>query len=124
MAGDVAGTRSRKATQLAKKRLKAAREHLGKQEEKPFYDEVVRTVWGFLSDKLNIGQSELSRDNIREKLLAREVPGPLIDRTTALLDTCEMALFAPSAAPGGMQGAYEGALSLISELENTMQKAS
>jgi hypothetical protein len=118
LAGDIAGSRSRKAQSMAKKRLKRAREHMGKQEQKAFYDEIARAMWGFLSDKLNIGQSDLSREYVREQLLARTVPEALPERLTKLLDTCEMALFAPSAVSGGMESTYEEALSLISDIDN------
>ena len=40
------------------------------QENKPgeFYDEILRTLWGYVGDKLNIPVAQLSQDNIREKL--------------------------------------------------------
>lgn len=118
LALDVAGSRSRKAQSMAQKRLKLAKEHKENQQEKAFYDEVSRALWGFLSDKFNIGQSELSREKIREELLGRKVEATVADRLTSLLDTCEMALFAPSAISGGMEGTYQEALSLISEIDN------
>jgi len=33
-----------------------------------FYDEVLKALWGYISDKLNIPVSRLSKDNIEEKL--------------------------------------------------------
>ena len=80
----------------------------------------MRATWGFLSDKLNIRQSALSRENIRGQLLAGGIPGNLIDRLNGLLDTCEMALFAPSVISGGMETVYQEALSLISDIDKQM----
>lgn len=33
-----------------------------------FYDEVLKALWGYISDKLNIPVSRLSKDNIEEEL--------------------------------------------------------
>ena len=116
-AADVQGTRFRKATKLARKRLSAAKTHMEKKEEKAFYDEVVRTLWGYLSDKLSLRNAELSREHISEQLQEREVNPAYIERVTELLDTCEMALFAPTAISGGMEETYVQAIQLIADIE-------
>jgi len=115
---DVAGARRRKAAKMAKKRLGAAQQHLQAGKEKAFYDEVVRAMWGYLGNKFNLGQSEMSRERAAQLLRERGAEDPLIARLNALIDTCEMALFAPSAAPGGMQGTYDQAVELIADLED------
>lgn len=119
-AADVVGTRSKKATKMAKKRLSIAQKHMDGGNEKAFYDEVVRAVWGYLGDKLRLGQSDLSREEVRKVLEQKSVEAPLIDRLIRLLDTCEMALFAPVAAQGGMQGTYEEAMGFITEVEGKL----
>lgn len=115
---DVAGTRRRRAAKVAQKRLSVAQQHLRDGTEKAFYDEVVRALWGYLGNKFNLGQSELSRERAAELLRAQGTHEALIQRLHALLDTCEMALFAPNAAPGGMQGTYDQASHLIADLED------
>jgi len=117
---DIAGTRSRKATKIAKKRLAQANEYLKKRDEKGFYNEVTRAIWGYLGDKFNMGQSELSRETIKDKLSAQEVPETLIDQVTEVLDQSEMALFAPSSNGTSMNESYQRAEKLISDLENHM----
>ena len=119
-AQDVVGTRKKKATKMAKKRLAVAAKHIAEKNEKGFYDEVVRAMWGYLGDKLNMGQSDLSRETAGNALAAKGSDEVIIKRLTDLIDTCEMALFAPSAAPGGMQGTYDEALNLISDLEEVL----
>ncbi|MEZ4774289.1 MAG: BatD family protein [Bacteroidia bacterium] len=121
-AADQDGTRRKKASQMAKKRLTAAQKFLAAGEEKSFYKEITRAIWGYVSDKLTISQSELTRETIKEKLLAGNVPESLIGQLTDLLDTSEMALFAPSSAGGGMQGTYDQALKLIAEIEGITGK--
>ena len=117
---DVAGTRRKKATKMARKRLSVAEKYISDKNEKGFYDEVVRAIWGYLGDKLTMAQSNLSRENVGKEMIAKGSDEGSVQRVIDLLDTCEMALFAPSAAPGGMQGTYDEAVSLISDLEEKL----
>jgi len=117
-AKDVVGMKKRKATQMAQKRLATAQGHMQNGKEKEFYDEVIRAIWGYLSDKLTIGQAELSRDNIRELLTQKGIQPTTLKRLTDLLDTCEIALFAPTMVSGGMDATYNESLQFISDLED------
>ena len=117
---DIAGTRQRKAARVAKKRLTSAKVHLDKGEEKAFYDELIRTMWGYLGDKLKMPQSELYRERTQSALLGQGASPQQVEGVVAILDTAEMALFAPGAVVGGMQGAYDNTLSLITELEENL----
>jgi len=119
---DVAGMRSRKAQKLAKKRLAQALVHKNEQNEQAFYDEIVRAIWGYLADKLNIGQSELLREHIRARLADRGIAPEIIERCMSLLDKCEMALFAPSASEGGMDQTYQEAMQLIVDMEAPLKE--
>lgn len=114
---DVAGTRRRKAAKVAQKRLKVAEEFLKAGKSKEFYDELVRATWGYLGDKFSLRPSELNREKAAQVLASKGAPEPLTQQLNQLIDTCEMALYAPSAAPGGMQGTYETASKLITDLE-------
>ena len=118
---DVVGTRMKKATKLAKKRLEAAQKLMTSQSESEFYNEVVRAIWGYLGDKLALGQSELSRDEISKRLGAGGVTDATLITLQGVLDTCEMALFAPTAVEGGMKATYDGAVQLISDLEEELK---
>lgn len=118
LSADVVGSKRRKANKQALNRLKQAKTYLDANEQKAFYNEVIRAIWGYLSDKLNIGQSEMSKENIRENLLKRNVSEQNADVLKNILDTCEMALFAPSAVGQNMDETYKQAVSLISDIEN------
>ncbi|MEL6671314.1 MAG: BatD family protein [Bacteroidota bacterium] len=117
---DVAGTRSRKANKVVKKRLSQARKHIESGDERAFYDEVVKAVWNYISDKLSLGKSELSRELVRDQLSQRGVEAAYIDRLTQWIDNCEMALYAPSAVAGGMQATYDEGAALISSMEKDL----
>lgn len=123
MDADVKGTRSRQATRMAKKRLSVAANHMSGASEKEFYKEISDAVWGYLGDKLALGQSSLSRRQVAEMLEERGISEELINRLTSLLDNSEMALFAPSSAEGGMQAVYQEAEDIITQLEGQMKAA-
>ena len=120
LASDVAGTRSRKATKVAKKRLSKAQGFLKSKDERAFYNEISQVMWGYLGDKFNLETADMSRDVIQEKLQEREVPEELITRAKDVLDTSEMALFAPSSNGTHMADAYTAAEQLITDLEKSM----
>lgn len=93
---DVAGRRLAKAGKVARKRLRKARSVMGASDGGSlFYDELVKAIWGYLSDKLTIPASQLSRHNIADRLKDKNVSEEVINRTIELLDRCEMARYTP-----------------------------
>ena len=64
---NVAKVRTKKANKVATKRMKLAGKLLSENKKDAFYDEVLKALWGYISDKLNIPVSRLSKDNIEEK---------------------------------------------------------
>ena len=109
--------RARKAAQL---HLQNAHHHLEQNQARAFFDEVSRASLGYVSDKLHIEPSRLSKPLIRERLTAAGVEPPLIERFLQILQTCEMALFAGQDDPARMRSTYEEAEGVISELEGKL----
>ncbi|MEM6629444.1 MAG: BatD family protein [Bacteroidota bacterium] len=120
LASDVAGTRSRKATKVAKKRLSKAKGFLNNKDERAFYNEISQVIWGYLGDKFNLETADMSREVIQEKLQEQAVSEELISQAKDVLDTSEMALFAPSSNGTHMADAYQAAEKLITDLEKSM----
>lgn len=106
------------ADKVALERLKQAEVHLEKGEQRGFYDEISKALWGYVSDKLVINRSELSKANIRSKLIEQQVETEQIDNFIEILNNCEMAIFA---GIGGneqeMKKVYSQAKSVISAIE-------
>ncbi len=86
---DVVGEKNRRATKMARARLKQAGEFLSKNLYTAFYEELHKALLGFISDKLNMDQADLNKDNIAQALLAGGVPQDQTDAFTGLLDACE-----------------------------------
>jgi len=119
---DVAGRRGRKANKAATKRLKTARKLMRSGDANAFYDETARALWGYVSDRLNMAVSELTRDNVREKLAERGATAELTDRFIGALDECEFARYAPGDAAQTMDKVYSAAEQVINQMEGELKK--
>lgn len=117
---NVAYVRNRRADKFASKRFKLAKTYLVANQKEQFYDELLKAIWGYLSDKANIPLSELSRDKALELLRNKGVEDDLVQKFTTLLDNCEFARYAPSVA-GSMQEDYNNAVDLITKLQQKMK---
>ncbi len=118
---NISQVRNRKANRMAGKRLRKARNYLKQNNQDAFYEEVMKALWGYLGDKLNIPVAELSRDKSRDALSKKRVDGDLLGSIDTLLDNCEYARFAPSAGVSDMQELYKDAVTLISKLEQKLK---
>ena len=86
-----------------------------------FYDEVLKALWGYISDKLNIPVSLLSKDNIEEELRNYGVNDALIKEFLNVLNNCEFARYAPGDANQAMDKVYSASLEVISKMENSIK---
>jgi hypothetical protein len=118
---NIAKVRTKKANKVAAKRLKLAGKLLSENEKDAFYDEVLKALWGYISDKLNIPVSKLSKDNIEEKLIDHGVDDDLIKSFIDALNECEFARFAPGDENQAMDKVYATALEVISKMENSIK---
>ena len=119
---DVAGTRNRSATKMARKRLAVAGDFLQKNLYTAFYEELHKALLGFVSDKLNMDAGDMSRENISSRLCENGVSEGLAADFSALLDACEYARYAPDAGHDAMNTHYESAVSVISAIDASMKK--
>ncbi|MFC1733151.1 BatD family protein [candidate division KSB1 bacterium] len=111
----------RKATKVSKKRLRKAQTYLKDQNDKEFYIEISRALWGYLSDKFNIPIANLSMDTVNETLNKRNVKEDLINDFITTLNNCEFARFAPGQGTTAMDQIYKQALDIISKLERELR---
>lgn len=119
---NLAQVRTKKANKVAVRRMKQAGALLQQGEKEAFYDEVLKALWGYVSDKLSIPVSRLSKDNVEEELRRYGVDEGLIQDFLAALNECEFARFAPSSDHQAMDKLYEASLQVISKMENIIKK--
>ena len=118
---DVVGTRNRKATKMALKRLQLAATFLKQNLYTAFYEELHKALLGFISDKLNIPVAELSRDKMADALKSGGVGEDSVSSFIAIIDACEFARYAPDAGHEAMEAHYNSALDVISSIDSNMK---
>lgn len=119
---DVVKMRGKKATKIARKRLKKASRLMFQGKSSEFFDEVLRALWGYVSYKLNMPVEQLSRENISGKLADKGVDEQTIGKFISALDTCEYERYAPGDANGNMERTLNSAMTAIEEIEEVMKK--
>ena len=118
---NVAKVRTKKANKVAAKRMKNAGRLLAENKQEAFYDEVLKALWGYISDKLNIPVSQLSKDNIEDELTKYGVASELIKDFIGTLNECEFARYAPGNQNEAMDKVYSSAVEVISKMENSIK---
>ncbi|MDQ3048716.1 MAG: BatD family protein [Bacteroidota bacterium] len=118
---DQIAVKSRKATKMAKKRLLAADKFLHTENKEQFYVEILKALFGYIGDKMNIAQGDLNRDYISESLQKKGALPETISQLNSAIDNCEYARYAPGAVSGDLQSIYNNTVELITKLENEIR---
>ncbi len=119
---DITRAKGKKANKVATKRLKSAAKLMASGDASHFYDEVLRALWGYVSDKLNMPVEQLTRENISQRLADKNVEEETIRLFISALDECEFERYAPGDVAGNMNKTYDSAMTAITTIENTMRK--
>ena len=117
---DITAVKNRKAGKVAGKRLREASSCMKRGEMDRFHEEILKAIWGYLSDKLNIPVSDLTRNNAIAALKEEEIKEDILDNLSKILDSCEYARFAPSASGTEAASIYDGAAGFIRAVENSI----
>jgi hypothetical protein len=117
---DVVLVRNKKATKVAKGRLKNAYKYLKEKDQDHFYEEMSQALWGYISDKLGIERSVLSMETVKEAMMGKGIDETLSNEFVDTLNTCEFARFAPGDAAEKMQGLYDKGMDVIMKVEKTI----
>ena len=118
---DVVGTKGKRANKIATKRLKQAYKLMLKGSQGEFYDEVLRALWGYVGDRLNMPVEQLSREMIADTLASRGIMQDTIDKFITALDECEFERYAPGDPAGNMNKTYDSAMIAIMDIENSLK---
>ncbi|WP_251620810.1 BatD family protein [Odoribacter lunatus] len=119
---DVARVKNKGANKMAKKRMKIAAVAMKNRNPEVFYEEVLKGLWGYVSDKLNVDKAELNRDNISEILQYKSVNNDMIQEFINVLDTCEFARYAPGGKSAQeMEKVYRDSIDIITRLDKVIK---
>ena len=107
---------------MAAKRLKQAAALLKSNRPEDFYEEVLKALWGYVGDKLNLPASELNKENVTEKLQAKGVDETLVRQLVELMNDCEFARYAPGDPTQTMDKIYAAATEVIDKMESSVKR--
>jgi len=119
---DVILLKNKKANKLAQKRLKLAQKFLKEGNKDQFYEEVLKASWTYLSDKLSIPVSNLTKERVESELTNHKVEPKVITQFVEILNTCEFARYAPNSGQQEMGNLYTDTIQAISDLEEYYKK--
>ncbi len=119
---DIVRMRNKKASKIAVKRLRKAAEYLKNNNSDAFYDEVLKALWGYTSDKLNIPMSKLTKENIDNELSSVNVNEDIRKEYNDILQTCEFVKYAPSSDYQAMDALYHRTMGVMNKMENTIKR--
>jgi len=105
---------------MALKRLSNASKRLKAQQNAEFFEEVFKALWGYISDKLALPVSKLSRATVQESFEQLHVDPETTKEFFDVLDVCEFARFAPVAGVVEIQNTFKKALHCIVSLEKEL----
>lgn len=111
---------NRKAGRVATKRLGKASSYLAGSEYDAFYEEIMRALWGYTSDKLNIPLSELTARRAEEELNRRDTDMEIVQMLIELTEICEQVMYAPVSEASEPHAVYQKASRLIRTMEEKL----
>lgn len=114
--------KNKRASKVAQKRLKTALKFLKMGKKDEFYEEILKGIWNYLSDKLNIPIASLTRETIITELNKKEVDQSIIEQLINILNSCEFARYAPQSGQQEMGDLYSDAIKIIEQLEDCIKQ--
>ncbi len=121
MNSDVSLMKSRKATKMARKRLETATKLLKAGNQSAFYDETGKALWSYMSDKLKLPVSILTKESAFESLKNRGASDETLSNLVTTLDYCELARFSRSEGGKSADQFYQDTVNLITRIEDEIK---
>ncbi|WP_290541311.1 BatD family protein [Alistipes sp.] len=118
---NVALVRGKRANKVAVQRFRAAKRYMEEQNRHAFYEEMLRALWGYMSDKFNIPVANLTKENVREELHKRGVSSEESQRFTDIITRCDEAQYSPVES-ARMNDVYSEGVDLISRIESVIKR--
>lgn len=113
--------RGRRANKVAVQRFRAAARYMKSDDRHAFYEEMLKALWGYMSDKFNIPLANLTKENVREELQKRGISAEEAARFTAIISQCDEAQYSPSTS-AQMNDVYTEGINIISHIESTIKR--
>ena len=118
---NIVARRMKRADKVAVQRLRLAQRSMQEGNRHAFYEEMLRAMWGYISDKFNIPVSNLTKETIREELYRRGVSAADAEQFCLIISRADEAQYAPS-TEGDMGEVYADAIEIISKIEAVVKR--
>lgn len=112
--------KGRRANKVAVQRFRTAAKYMKEQNRHAFYEEMLRALWGYLSDRFNIPVADLTKESVREELTRRGAHDEA-RLVTEIISECEEAQYSPSASVR-MDEVYAEGIDIISRIESAIKR--
>ena len=105
---------------MAIRRLRIAEKYMREQDRRAFYEEMLRALWGYLSDRFNIPVADLTKEGVREELSRRGAEAEAED-IISIITRCEEAQYSPMAMVD-MGEVYTDGIDVVSKIETALKR--
>ena len=112
--------KGRRANKVAVQRFRVAERYMKEHNRHAFYEEMLRALWGYISDRFNIPVADLTKESIREELNRRGA-SELAKAITAIISQCEEAQYSPVES-ATMEEVYGKGIDIVSKIESVVKK--
>ena len=111
---------ARRANKVAVQRFRKAALYMKEQNRRAFYEEMLRALWGYISDRFNIPVADLTKESVREELSRRGAVDEAREITN-IISMCEEAQYSPVATTT-MDEVYGKGIEVVSKIESVVKK--
>lgn len=111
---------ARRANKVAVQRFRKAAQYMKEQNRRAFYEEMLRALWGYISDRFNIPVADLTKESVREELSRRGAVDEARE-ITDIISMCEEAQYSPVATTT-MDEVYGKGIEVVSKIESVVKK--
>ncbi len=113
--------RGKRANKVAIQRFRTAERYMKENKRHAFYEEMLKALWGYMSDKFNIPVANLTKEYVRAELQKRGIDAEEALRYTSIISQCDEAQYSPIAS-SQMDEVYAEGISIVSHIESHIKK--
>jgi hypothetical protein len=118
---DTVKVNMKNANKVALSKFNLAKQSLDSNDYSQFYKELLNGIYGYLSNKLAIPQSQLNKEEIQKYLVTKNTSQDTILKLNNILNKCEFAQYAPIKNNQDMPNDYQETLNIVNTLEENLK---
>lgn len=112
--------KGKRANKIAVQRFRAAERYMREMNRHAFYEEMLKAMWGYISDRFNIPIADLTKESMRDELTRRGAADEA-KQLIAIISLCEEAQYSP-VEPATMSDLYGRGIDIVSKIESLVKR--